>query len=497
MLKISIIVPVYNVEKYLRACLESLVAQTLKEIEIICVNDASTDASLSVLEEYSRNDERVKICNLPENSGTLNARIQGVKMATGRYLMFVDSDDYMELQACEKLYEVIEREKVDIVHFGTCLHTEENVSNEMVEWVEHFLTPLNAKIEHGNLVRACFTDEKFDFNITNKIWRREVCEQAFAKAKVRHLVASEDRYIFFMLACYAESYFGTDIKLYHYNLGIGVTGGDVLSLEQFEKRCSGIAASELVKEFLISENITEKYGADQKKFSDLILWDCIDCWHNKLTQDEQQEGFLILQKYFKPDAIMSAIARVYFEQADDIDLRAGLHGKRIAAIYYRYLGYQNMDVKVRKYAEMLKKQGYQVLIYTDNDRYNEVDEGTEFGAEIVYLPNSVDANWDKYEVRANKFLEQICHDKVELLLYASPTSHIHWLDVMLLVLSDIAVVDLWDEVYLDEYGRERSELQGEVVQAKQELVQLKQQLNSPGFMFNMLLRCLKKRILHK
>ncbi|MFU0826465.1 MAG: Glyco-trans-2-like domain-containing protein [Lachnoclostridium sp.] len=102
--KVSIIVPVYNVEKYLRQCMESLVNQTLKEIEIIVVNDGSPDNSIKILEEYEKKyPDMVKVFTT-ENRGVSHARNYGLDHATGEYIMFVDSDDFVELNMAEKLY---------------------------------------------------------------------------------------------------------------------------------------------------------------------------------------------------------------------------------------------------------------------------------------------------------------------------------------------------------------------------------------------------------
>ena len=116
--KISVIVPVYNVEKYLSECLDSIVNQTLRAIEIICLNDGSTDNSFSILKEYASKDERIKIID-KENEGQGYARKVGLDNATGEYILFCDSDDYYsELTAFEELYNYIEDRKVDVVIFN-------------------------------------------------------------------------------------------------------------------------------------------------------------------------------------------------------------------------------------------------------------------------------------------------------------------------------------------------------------------------------------------
>lgn len=102
--KVSVIIPVYNTEKYLEKCLESVCNQTLSDIEIICINDCSTDNSREILNKYAADDERIKIINFPENRGAAAARNAGIDAATGEYIGFVDSDDYPDLDFYEKLY---------------------------------------------------------------------------------------------------------------------------------------------------------------------------------------------------------------------------------------------------------------------------------------------------------------------------------------------------------------------------------------------------------
>lgn len=112
--KVSVIVPVYNAEKYLRQCLDSIVNQTLGDIEIICVDDGSTDGSLSILKEYAEKDERIFILQQPNLRAGV-ARNNGLKIAKGKYLSFLDSDDFFELDMLEKMYNKIEEDKSDIV----------------------------------------------------------------------------------------------------------------------------------------------------------------------------------------------------------------------------------------------------------------------------------------------------------------------------------------------------------------------------------------------
>lgn len=101
---LSIITPIYNTQKYLNRCLDSLINQTLKDIEIICINDCSTDNSLEILKEYQNKDKRIKIINLKENKKQGYARNIALNKANGEYIGFIDSDDWIDLNYFEKLY---------------------------------------------------------------------------------------------------------------------------------------------------------------------------------------------------------------------------------------------------------------------------------------------------------------------------------------------------------------------------------------------------------
>ena len=114
--KVSIIVPVYNVEKYLDRCMESLINQTLKEIEIILVDDGSPDNCPQMCDDYAKKDSRVKVVH-KQNAGLGYARNSGLDLATGEYVAFVDSDDYVALNTYEYCYNLATKERLDVVRF--------------------------------------------------------------------------------------------------------------------------------------------------------------------------------------------------------------------------------------------------------------------------------------------------------------------------------------------------------------------------------------------
>ena len=166
-LKISVIIPVYNVEKYLAECLDSVANQTLKDIEIICVNDGSTDNSLLILKEYASKDSRIKIID-KENEGLGYTRKAGLKIASGNYILFLDSDDkYNSNHSLEYLYDAIRKHDADILIF--CISNYQNGNQS--KW--------NLKIDKSENVDRVLDFQDFSVYILNGCY--SACNKLYSK----------------------------------------------------------------------------------------------------------------------------------------------------------------------------------------------------------------------------------------------------------------------------------------------------------------------------
>ena len=141
MVKVSVIVPVYNVQEYLGKCLESLTAQTLKDIEIICVDDGSTDDSLAILRDFAKKDKRIKVLT-QQNQYAGAARNAGLKIAKGEFLCFLDSDDFFEQEMLEEMYVNARSNESDIVVCGYCRYNQQIGADTKKHYLNAML-PLN------------------------------------------------------------------------------------------------------------------------------------------------------------------------------------------------------------------------------------------------------------------------------------------------------------------------------------------------------------------
>ena len=165
--KISIIIPVFNVEKYLRDCLESALNQSLKEIEIICVDDGSTDGSPAILEEYAARDARITVIS-QHNQGQSVARNTGVQYARGEYIQFLDSDDMLVLDSEEQLYAYAKAKNLDVVFFGaTTVYENEQLKAELPAYESYYLS--------NNQYPPCGGPELFQKLRNDRAYREQPC----------------------------------------------------------------------------------------------------------------------------------------------------------------------------------------------------------------------------------------------------------------------------------------------------------------------------------
>jgi len=209
-IKVSVIIPVYNAEKYLRECLDSIINQTLQEIEILCINDGSTDCSEKILEQYADNEKRIRVIS-QENRGVSSARNQGLKNAIGEFVAFIDADDYIELDMLECLYKSAKNFDADIIVFSGDVVPEISVQTE---WILQYL---DVSADYYK----CFEPDIL-FNkigaipfMCNKFYNRRLLKNAQAIFD-ETLILGEDQAFQFIVFPYAKNILFLPDKFYHY-----------------------------------------------------------------------------------------------------------------------------------------------------------------------------------------------------------------------------------------------------------------------------------------
>ena len=228
---ISIIIPVYNAAEYLNRCLDSIIGQTYKNIEIIAVNDGSTDVSPEILNDYGRKDKRIRIIN-KENSGVSDCRNKGIEAAKGDCIMFVDSDDWLDYDCCEKLIDVKDRNKAQVVFFSyirefavtskpLLLFEEEKVfdKNDCRELHRMMIGPLNKELKNPGKLDSFST-------VWGKLYDSGLIREGNVSfVDLKEIGTAEDTLFNIEIFGRVKRAAYCDKCFYHYRKGSGMTSG--------------------------------------------------------------------------------------------------------------------------------------------------------------------------------------------------------------------------------------------------------------------------------
>lgn len=212
--ELSVIVPIYNVQDFLRKCIDSILAQSYKNFELILVDDGSTDKSGVICDEYARNNTHIKLIH-QKNAGLVAARKRGLSLATGEYVINIDGDDWIEEETFSTLMSIIKKENTDFVQFGYFVEKLEGSSaitfpeckridiidrsSVMERWLRHF------------------NNSGIGSQVVTKLFRRDIFEEAYSNVP-EDMSNGEDYVSFFFLIQSAKNYSSTEKAFYHYRV---------------------------------------------------------------------------------------------------------------------------------------------------------------------------------------------------------------------------------------------------------------------------------------
>ncbi len=268
--EISVIVPIYNVEQYIRQCLDSLICQTFANIEIICVDDCGTDNSIAIAKQYAAQDNRIKIVHHDKNSGIAVARNTGLSNCSAPYIMWCDPDDWYSPDMCQKMYTAIETSGADLAVCGTNIIYDTNA--EMSESDEKYYG-----LKFDGLVE--FTDDvkyKTDVSVWNKIWRQDI-------VKSHNIIMPdglkyEDAYFWRAYTLWCKNAVFVSEKLYNYRRRAGSIMNNTFS-KQKHTAIDHLRVAILYFEYLRQNGMD--YGEHLKKFwENVFIGDTWFALHN-------------------------------------------------------------------------------------------------------------------------------------------------------------------------------------------------------------------------
>lgn len=371
---ISVIIPVHNMAPYLDESIGSWTVQTLHDIEIILIDDASTDSSLELMRAWADKDRRIRIQSFPVNKSAWSARKAGIESAAGEYIMFADADDSVLPEACKELYDEMKRDPVDILHFGSEIINVNGVPEKRIESMRRFLLPYNGKLEGKDVLTACFLDGKYGFTLWNKMFSASLCKRAFLEQEEAVLPKAQDKLAYFLIAYYASSYRGILSKPYYkYYFGRGSTGIAVLTKPQFERICSMALVSGKLKEFLKSEKKSDEFKDIEQKFHKGLLTDSVNQWINNVADEDKASFYDILMEYWKPEDVVTILANrkevLTYPLAKQLKNAQSLiydkHPVKTIGVYYHSIVNGGVQRVLCNLVSLWRTMGYEVVVLTD------------------------------------------------------------------------------------------------------------------------------------
>ncbi|GAA0378628.1 HAD-IA family hydrolase [Paenibacillus motobuensis] len=264
---ISVIVPIYNTEQYLERCLESIVNQTYSHLEIICVNDASPGDARNIVSTFMEKDSRIKYIEHQKNKGLFAARVTGSEQATGEYIAFVDSDDYISIDFYRLLLDKAIVENADIVE-GRIIREQEDKQ----KFIQHFNNILLEELTGDTIKEEFFSQEGLFYHwhvVWNKIYSKKLWDKClpYFKKQTKHLIMTEDLVFSSLLFYNATKYCSIKYDGYFYYVRAEAATGSNADINKFLKAISDMAiAFDFVNLYLQNSGENENY------INNLINW---------------------------------------------------------------------------------------------------------------------------------------------------------------------------------------------------------------------------------
>lgn len=310
--KISVIVPVYNTEKYLHQCLDTIINQTLKEIEIICVDDGSTDNSLQILKEYQKNDARIIILN-QNNGGGGKARNAGIEISTGEYLAFLDSDDFFDLKLLEKMYNQALSDDADVV--GCEADTYDIRDNKLSPYFRIPDEYIPNKIPFSYLDLPKYIFVTLQTIPWNKLYRREMV--LYYKLRFQDVHHHNDNYFSLMAVVIAKRITLVKESLVYYRVGMKTN----TQSRVYEHPLDFVLVISAIRDTLIEYNL---YQILEQGFVNYVL-------SISLSQDKKLRGSTSLE------SVYNYIQTVIFEEYGINNHDMNYYYNKLDYLKYKYI----------------------------------------------------------------------------------------------------------------------------------------------------------------
>lgn len=353
---ISVIVPVFNTEKYLPMCLDSVLSQSMSDFEIIAVNDASTDNSPEILAGYAAKDPRVRIVNHEINRGLLAGRLSGIKAAKAKYTMFLDSDDRFLPGILQAALDLAEKTDADIVEFSSEVRLHSETGQEKLI---KFFRPYGQALHGKEVFRKYFAENACKWALFQKLFRTELCRKTVEYIPDHFCLMAEDFCFYTICSFFAEHYEPLDKNGYVYFMDSGISSFlEKTEINRFLERQSPFQAFRNVRNFLHCQNAWDEYADAFAEKEQIILADYVFRWMRHLSDADRAKAFGIM--FSRYDAFPLFLAfRQFFSDKDESILEmltgenAAPAGPPVAGKVGEHLSLREQQISAARWQELV------------------------------------------------------------------------------------------------------------------------------------------------
>lgn len=432
MSKVSVLVAAYNVKEYISEAMASVVAQTLKDIEIVVVDDCSTDGTFEIIQKYAALDSRIKVTRHKENSGILRTRRDGFLNSTGDYIMFLDGDDTLAPNACEKAYNAITKEKVDMLEFNfdvsfthpsdNDVTLERNFRNDVCS-TSHKVVSISKAGVLDSEETGCF----ISFQLWNKIYKRTVIENAVPHLPDEYLNMADDVFFSFFMQYYVHTYNYIADRLYVYKFGCGMSTTDKLSDKLMNSLAKMAYVYHTLCDFAKENGIETKCKAALRTVFTKTYSSIVGNYFNRVPKSQKKEFVSAVMNYGTAEDLILALSEHLYSYlvpqeriadecaALDIFASTKAQAKTIGIYYFRVYngGVENV---ISTLSDMWVKQGYKIVLFTDEEP-NKDDYYINPAIKRVVIPAMKSRDFENRKERIEAFRAAIFENNIDVMVY--------------------------------------------------------------------------------
>lgn len=306
---VSVVIPVYKTAGYLPRCLDSVLAQTLREIEIVAIDDASPDHAAEILKAYAAKDSRIRIVTHTENRGSLVARLSGIRAASGEYITFVDADDALTPEILASALGKARASRADLVHFGVKAEGDAPAAFRS-KW-EKRNQPCSGPLLGEQVFDGLFRDRFYSWSIWGKLFRADRCRAGAEFIPPDYCLMAEDFSMFTAIATCLKHYEPLPEIGYLYTMNAGISSYSKLDLAVFRRQCTAFAACRTVRSCLEKRQLFDRYREAFQLREYEVISDLLHRWRYSGRAADRDEAFTLLFQEYESPTLYRAFRRFF------------------------------------------------------------------------------------------------------------------------------------------------------------------------------------------